>query len=152
MVDAKKALRESLEEVRDVVSEEWPAKQDQKAKLVYSTAIQRIKVIVDDKRHFGNQKEMTRPEKRGLIRQRKSDLLKNLPLATSIGHRWHQHKRGYRCERCEKFVTMQSPYQEFLQLYKEQCEARLEAVSRGGKGITRDQMFEAILAEQGELG
>ena len=152
MVDAKKALSERIDEVRDEALEEWLAKQDQKAKLIDNVAIQRIKAIADDKSHFGNQKELTGPEKRGLTKQRKSELLKDLPLAASTGHRWHQHQRGYRCERCEKFVTMQSPYQELLQLHKEQCEARPEAVSRGGKGITRDQMLAAVLADQGETG
>ena len=150
MVDAKKALRERIDEVRDLASEEYLAKQDQKAKRVYSAAIQRVKAIVDDKSHFGNQKDMSGPEKRGLTRQRKSDLLRNLPLAAGTGHRWHQHKRGYKCERCEKFVTMQSPYTELLQLHQEPCEARPVAVSKGGKAGTRDQLLEGFLKEQGE--
>ena len=150
MVDAKKALRERIEEVRDSASEEYLAKQDHKAKKVYNAAIQRVKAIVDDKSHFGNQKEMSGPEKRGLTRQRKSDLLKNLPLAAGTGHRWHQHKRGYKCERCEKFVTMQSPYAELLNLHQEPCEARPETGSKGGKGVTRDQMLGEIIAEQGD--
>ena len=150
MVDAKKALRERIDEVRDLASEEFLAKQDQKAKLVYSAAIQRVKAIVDDKNHFGNQKDMSGPEKRGLTRKRKSDLLRNLPLAAGTGHRWHQHKRGYKCERCDKFVTMQSPYTELLQLHQGPCEARPAAVSKGGKGVTRDQLLDGFLEAQGE--
>ena len=141
-------MEERVELVRDHASEEAWLEQDKKAKRVYEHAAERIQTILEAKDHFGKEKQESGKENRAKARQRKSDLLKDLPNQTHPGgHRWSADKRGYRCQQCSLFVTSQTPYQELLSLASQACE-NSRPVVKGGRSQTRDEFLQQLLANQ----
>ena len=146
--DALKVVEERVDIVRDHPSEQaWKA-QDQKAKRVYEHAAERVKWILEAKDHFGKEKQPSGKENRAKARQRKSDLLANLPQqADPEGHRWSAEKRGYKCQQCDLYVTSQTPYAELTALAGQVCEKSRPA-TLGGKSLTRDQFLQQLLEGQ----
>ena len=121
--DIKKVLSERCEAVRDKATEEFLAKQDTETKKIYHEAIERVKTIVEDKTHYGKQEPEENPkEKRAKARERKADLLKSLKEARPPqGHKWMEHKRGFKCAQCDKEVNGHTPYDQIKKAKEEEC-------------------------------
>ena len=149
MQDAAKAVKEQVHELPWKETQKRLKQQDARLDKIYQAAVLRIQALLEDKTHFFHVKDEQGPERRQKTRFKKKEFYEKLGnLTTPGGHVWRQEKHAKICTKCNKRISLMTPYKEMMEVMEEQCDDTQPMGARGSKRQTRDEFLQELIQNQ----
>ena len=134
MKDATKAAKEVAMSLRPEALEEELKVTDQRYQKIAALAIQRIKLLFEDKSHFLHEAKETGKKNREQAREAKKQLFLDIGNQHQDGgHAWQAKGTSLQCEGCSKRINKHWKMTDLEAVKKEQCPAGAKLQINGGQ-------------------